>query len=99
MADKIQLDVRMSEKEDDSKFRATVKARVSDSSGTPLPDATIQVSGDSYEKSKNARDHGMSQSFENVPLPATVVIEATGFEKEVIELSEDDAGSSKSVGY
>jgi len=48
---------------------------------------------------KNARDHGMSQSFENVPLPATVVIEATGFEQEVIELTEDDAGSSKSIGY
>lgn len=99
MVDKIQLDVRMSEKEDDSKFRATVRVRVSDSSGSPLTDATIQVSGDSYEKTKNARGHGMSQAFENVPLPATVVIEATGFEKEVIELSEDDAGSRKSVGY
>ena len=99
MAEKIKLDVRMTEKEDDTKFRATVKARVSDPSGTPLPEATIQVSGDSYEKTKNARDHGMSQSFENVPLPATVVIEATGFEQEVIELTEDDAGSSKSVGY
>ena len=99
MAEKIKLDVRMTEKEDDTKFRATVKARVSDPSGTPLPEATIQVSGDSYEKTKNARDHGMSQSFENVPLPATVVIEATGFEQEVIELTEDDAGSSKSIGY
>jgi len=52
MAEKIQLDVRMTEKEDDTKFRATVKARVSDPSGTPLPEATIQVSGDSYEKTK-----------------------------------------------
>jgi len=101
MADKISLDVRMEEAEDDSKFRATVKARVSDSGGTPLPEATITVSSEqgSYEETKNARDHGMSQSFENVPLPATAIIEATGFKTEEISLTKDDTGSTKSVGY
>lgn len=104
MAEEVSIDVRMTESTDDGSDevqRGRISVRVSDESGSPLPEATITVSGleADYSESKSAKDHGMSQTFENVPMPANVRIEATGYEDESVEVSASDLGGSITVGY
>jgi hypothetical protein len=104
MPEPIEIDVRLQESTDDgpNTFRVEINVRVSDSEGTPLPSATISVTGlggSDYARSKPAKDHGISQTFELVPLPASVEISASGYESENIELSEDDAGTTIKRGY
>ena len=98
----IDIDVRMEEveEEDDAPFRATVDVLVSDQDGRPLPEATITVTGEGgYEKEKTAKDHGLSQTFNNVPTPATVEIEATGYKAVTVDVDESDAGSNVTHGW
>lgn len=103
MPEDITVDVRMKEEkeEDDSKFRTGVNVRVSDTSGSPLTEATIQVTSDGgdYEEEKDARRMGMKTNFDDVPMPATVVIEADGYQTETIEISKEDAGTDVTRGY
>jgi len=104
MAEEATIDVRMTESTDDGSDevqRGRIRVRVSDESDNPLPAATITVSGleTDYEKSKGAEDHGMFQTFENVPIPARVLVEATGYEDESTDVTESNLGSSWRVGY
>lgn len=105
MPNEVSIDVRMSEQtEDDTsggQVQARLSVRVSDPSGSPLPEATITVSGteSDYEQSKSAKRMGMSQTFEGVPIPATVMIEATGYQTETIDVREGDIGGEIVVGY
>lgn len=102
MPEDITVDVRMKEEvEEDDKFRAGVRVRVSDPNGTPLTEATIRVSSDdgSYDEEKGARRMGMKTNFDDVPMPATVEIEADGYQTETVGLSEKDAGADVTVGY
>jgi len=78
------------------------EVRVSKPDGSPLPAATITISevNGGYQESKSAKDHGISQTFENVPMTdLQVVIEATGFEKVVIDVDESDFGSEVTHGW
>jgi hypothetical protein len=96
-SDTIDIDVRMEEVEDeeDAPFQATVDVLVADPGGQPLPEAAITVTGEGgYRTEKPAKDHGLSQSFTNVPLPATVEVEASGYKPVSIDVDESDAGST-----
>jgi len=98
----VMFDVQMQKKEEDKEgtTRGRLGFRVSDETGSPFTQASIVVSGDSYEKEKSPRDHGLTQWFEDVPLPVDVTIEATGYK--IVQFSgigEGDLGSSKTSGY
>ena len=102
MADSIDVDIRMEKKEeeqDDAPFRCEVNVLVSDENGRPLPGATIRIAGDSYDKEKPASDHGMSTTFKDVPLPATLTVAETGYKEVSLKLKESDVNGDVTHGY
>lgn len=113
--DTLGIDVRLTKRSDDSDGgdggdggnggeveRGSADVRVSDEDGSPLPSATITLSARNgpYEESKSAKDHGLSQSFENVPMvELRVVIEATGYETLSFDVDGSDFGSDVTRGF
>lgn len=102
MVEEVSIDVRLSEKTDggDDEVQGRVSVRASDQSGSPL-EASITVSADqaSYEEQKTGSAYGSTTTFENVPMPATVLIEETGYESMSISIDENDIGTSIARGY
>lgn len=92
------VNIRMEKQKDksgDGVQRGRVKVFVTDTSGSPLPKATITVSADNgpYKKTKSARDHGMAQIFENVPVTdLTVVSELTGYKTAKVSVGPNNFG-------
>lgn len=102
MPDSIDVDIRMEKKEDeqdDAPFRCEVNVLVSDENGRPLPGATIRIVGDSYDKEKPASDHGISTTFKNVPMPATLTVTETGYKEVSLDLTEGDVDGDVTHGY
>jgi hypothetical protein len=102
MPDSIDVDIRMEKKEDeqdDAPFRCEVNVLVSDEGGRPLPGATIRIAGGSYDKEKPASDHGMSTTFKDVPLPATLTVTETGYKEVSLDLTEGDVNGDVTHGY
>ena len=95
MGDDIQLNVTLEEEDDDS-FRANVDVLVTDTGGSPLSDATILIESDSgsYSEEQSAKGHGMSRSFSDVPLPATVTISNDGYKTVTTTLRKAHAGDT-----
>jgi len=89
MADSIDVDVRM-EEEDNESFQCRVNVLVADQSGSPLPEATMKVNSESYNKEKSAEDHGMRANFAQVPLPANMTITASGYKDVDVKLTKED---------
>lgn len=81
----VDIDVRLKAKEEEEEdtFRGKIAVSVSGESGQTFSDATIRVVSKEtdYEESKTSSEYGISQKFENVPMPATVIVEKTGFQK------------------
>jgi len=94
MADSIDVDIRMEEAEEDSLFQCEVSVLVTDANGSPLPEATIEVTSDSYSETKSASNHGMSTTFAGVPIPATLRTTASGYKTVEIDLTESSVNST-----
>lgn len=97
MTEEVTIDVRMTPSEDDGDgdVQGNLNVRVADEEGSSMPDrATITVTGleNDYRKSKPGGDHGISQTFDNVPMPANVSISASGYETITVEVTEADLG-------
>lgn len=95
--DSVFIDVKLAPGEDDNggdTVYGTLDIRVSDEEGNPFPEATITVSAleTDYRDSKPAEDHGMSQTFEDVPMPANVDIAAPGYQSVTVEVTAADLG-------
>lgn len=104
MPDSIDVDIRMEKKEDeqdDAPFRCEVNVLVSDEDGRPLPGATIRIAGagGSYDKEKPASDHGISTTFKDVPVPATLTVTETGYKEVSLKLQESDVNGDVTHGY
>jgi protocatechuate 3,4-dioxygenase beta subunit len=99
--DTLTIDVRMTEQTDDEDGgqvqRGTLKARVADQEGSPLPDTTITVSetNGAYEEEKSARRAGIATTFSNIPIAdLTVRFERTGYEPLTVPVKESDFGGA-----
>jgi hypothetical protein len=102
MPDSIDVDIRMERKEDeqdDAPFRCEVNVHVADEGGNPLPGAAIRIAADSYDKEKPASDHGISTTFKDVPLPATLTVTETGYKEVSLKLKESDVNGDVTHGY
>jgi len=99
MADDIKLNVTLEEDTDDT-FRVGVDVLVTDTGGTPLPDATILVESQdgAYSEEKTAKNHGISQSFGSVPMPATVTVSQDGYSSVTTTLRKSHAGDTVRAG-
>lgn len=93
MADSIDVDIRMEEEAEES-FQCEVNVLVTDKNGSPLPEATIEISSGSYAEEKSASNHGMSTTFEGVPIPATLTATLSGYKDVSLDLERSDVNST-----
>lgn len=105
MANQVNIDVRLVQKDEDDDTTATgnVKCRVALDDGTPASEATVELAAadGSLRQERQPDALGGSVTFSDVPVQSyTVTITRSGYKTMTIDLTADDFGGPEIVrGY